>query len=274
MAGWFDFETKCKHNLYAPTSATISVSNSYASTQTAEDIVKEIQKRVDKLEKERTMPDTYKGETVVDISPGKSAYVKYMDNIIGLKNVREFNITQERVGEPMRIELVVDEVNVERISPSYKTGDLKIYHPAKKPDSEMLVKGYKAPQIKKDGKWFDLVPTKVKYDGPATIVFWKDGTKTVVKCQEGDKFDEDVGLLACYAKKMLGNKGNFNNIFRQAHKVVDRTPVIRKVKASDVLEGGTFYSSALKSMEANINEINDVMKSARDALNQALEGKK
>ena len=259
---------------YSPLPTTnCTMSTSISGTITADRIAEEIDRKLKQIEKERTMPNTCKGETVVDISPGKSAYVKYMDHIIKINNAREFNITHECVGEPLRLELVVDSVETERISP-YTFGDVKVYHPAKKPDSEILTHGFKAPQIKKDGRWFDLVPTKVKYDGPATIIFWKDGTKTVVKCQEGDVFDEDVGVVMCYAKKMLGNKGNFNNIFRQAHKVVDRTPVIRKVKASDVLEGGTFYSSALKSMEANINEINDVMKSARDVLNQALERKK
>lgn len=44
---------------------------------------------------------------------------------------------------------------------------------------------------------------KIVYNGPATIVFWKDGTKTVVKCHEGDQFDEVTGFLLCCLRKMM-----------------------------------------------------------------------
>lgn len=56
---------------------------------------------------------------------------------------------------------------------------------------------------------------KVIHNDPATIVFWADGTKTMVKCQEGDAFSKETGLALCIAKKALGNKGNFNNVFRK-----------------------------------------------------------
>lgn len=46
---------------------------------------------------------------------------------------------------------------------------------------------------------------KVIYNNPATIVFWTDGTKTIVKCSKTDIFDEQTGLLMCIAKKFLGN---------------------------------------------------------------------
>lgn len=55
----------------------------------------------------------------------------------------------------------------------------------------------------------------VIFNDPATIVLWADGTKTVVKCQEDDIYDEEVGLALCFAKKALGNKSNFNNVFKK-----------------------------------------------------------
>ena len=45
----------------------------------------------------------------------------------------------------------------------------------------------------------------VIFNGPATIVFWADDTKTVVKCQEGDAFDPNTGLAHAISKKALGN---------------------------------------------------------------------
>ena len=65
------------------------------------------------------------------------------------------------------------------------------------------------------------IPKKVIFSGPATTIIWKDGTKTTVKCQGEDVWDDDVGIAMCYLKKMLGNKGNYNNIFREAMKVAE-----------------------------------------------------
>lgn len=54
-------------------------------------------------------------------------------------------------------------------------------------------------------------PEKVIFNKPATIVFWKDGTKTVVKAQNDEPFDPEKGLAMAIAKKALGNEGNYFN---------------------------------------------------------------
>lgn len=41
---------------------------------------------------------------------------------------------------------------------------------------------------------------------PATIVYWSDGSKTVVKCSEKDVFDPEKGLAMAIAKRCGGNK--------------------------------------------------------------------
>lgn len=56
---------------------------------------------------------------------------------------------------------------------------------------------------------------KVIFNNPATIVFWSDGTKTIVKCQEGDTFDQEKGLALCFMKKIYGNTGCFNDVFKK-----------------------------------------------------------
>ena len=55
----------------------------------------------------------------------------------------------------------------------------------------------------------------VKFNGPATIVFWADGTKTVVKCQDGDDYSKEVGLAMCIVKKAFGNTSKYNDIFKK-----------------------------------------------------------
>lgn len=57
-------------------------------------------------------------------------------------------------------------------------------------------------------------PKKVIFNDPATIVYWKDGTKTVVKA-EGESFDPEKGLAMAIAKRHLGNEGNYYDIFKE-----------------------------------------------------------
>lgn len=54
----------------------------------------------------------------------------------------------------------------------------------------------------------------IKFNPPATIVFWTDNTKTVVKCN-GEDYDPEKGLAMCICKKMLGNKGNYYEVFKK-----------------------------------------------------------
>lgn len=51
---------------------------------------------------------------------------------------------------------------------------------------------------------------EVRFNGPATIIFWEDNTKTVVKAQDED-IDYEKGIAMAIAKKALGNKGNYFN---------------------------------------------------------------
>ena len=55
----------------------------------------------------------------------------------------------------------------------------------------------------------------VIFNEPATIVFWEDGSKTVVKCQDGDIYDPEKGLAMAISKKALGNKGNYCNVLKK-----------------------------------------------------------
>lgn len=59
-----------------------------------------------------------------------------------------------------------------------------------------------------------LAIKKVIFNAPATIVFWDDGTKTVVKC-ENEEYDPEKGLAMAVAKKALGNQGNYYNQFKK-----------------------------------------------------------
>ena len=66
-------------------------------------------------------------------------------------------------------------------------------------------------------KEFGYIPgiKNAYFNDPVTVVMWSDGTKTMVKCQDGDTYSKEVGLALCISKKALGNKPNFNNVFKK-----------------------------------------------------------
>lgn len=47
---------------------------------------------------------------------------------------------------------------------------------------------------------------KVIHNGPACIVLWNDGDKTISTCEQEDTYNPEMGLMVCILKKMLGNK--------------------------------------------------------------------
>lgn len=51
------------------------------------------------------------------------------------------------------------------------------------------------------------------FRGPATIVWWDDGTKTVSVCSEKDTYDYEKGIAMCMLKKLVGD-GSFNDVFK------------------------------------------------------------
>lgn len=57
---------------------------------------------------------------------------------------------------------------------------------------------------------------KVIFNEPVTVVYWGDGEKTVVHCQDGDLFDPRTGILLCCAKRLFGNTGRYNDILSEA----------------------------------------------------------
>ena len=66
--------------------------------------------------------------------------------------------------------------------------------------------------------YFDI--EKVIFNNPATIVIWRDGTKTVVKCN-GEKFDQEKGLAMAISKRALGVGNMYRKVFKKWCKAED-----------------------------------------------------
>ena len=59
---------------------------------------------------------------------------------------------------------------------------------------------------------------KIIFNGPCTIILWKDGTKTIAKTSSDEEvFDPEKGVAICFMKKILGHTET-NKILRKANK--------------------------------------------------------
>ncbi len=74
--------------------------------------------------------------------------------------------------------------------------------------NEYIFTCYRLPESEKQDMLFGI--KKVIFNGPATIVMWNDGTKTVVKTQNDEPFDPEKGLAMAIIKKLNDNKSNYN----------------------------------------------------------------
>lgn len=94
---------------------------------------------------------------------------------------------------------------------------------------------------------------RVIFNYPATIVIWKDNTKTVVRCSENDQYDEETGLALCIAKKALGNKGNWYNEFKKW------LPESSNLDSDAILAEITKAARKAKFKKFDYDRINDVV---------------
>lgn len=85
---------------------------------------------------------------------------------------------------------------------------------------------------------------KVIYNDPATIIFWSDGTKTVVKCMEDEDYDPEKGFMAAVTKKVFGDK--YGWIIRHQVK-----PIVEREKKVDTLMDSIADALRRKRMAQN-----------------------
>ena len=69
---------------------------------------------------------------------------------------------------------------------------------------------------------------RVVFNPPATIVFWADGEKTVVRCMEGQPFEQYAGFAAACMKKLFGSTSRAKAIMKEL--AYEQTPKVKKQK--------------------------------------------
>lgn len=83
----------------------------------------------------------------------------------------------------------------------------------------------------------------------ATIVYWSDGSKTVVKYSEKDVFDPEKGLAMAIAKRCGGNKGSY---YKEIQNWVEKSG--KKYPGKPYTESSSVKNDALKNYIAQANK--------------------
>ena len=107
-----------------------------------------------------------------------------------------------------------------------------------------------------DQVWFN--PAK-----GTTVVRWIDGSKTMVKCQEGEPFDKEKGLALCYMKRTLGNKGSFNETLKKWCPI-EETEEIKK----QILDINTTAKANNYIIKDGVDEVKERVESVEEKINQ------
>lgn len=89
------------------------------------------------------------------------------------------------------------------------------------------------------------------FNPPATIVFWSDGTKTVVKAMEGEKYEKYAGFAMACMKKMFGSTSRAKAIMRDC----DEEEINAQIEAMKAASKNVKQKkSVIKSSEGKDNE--------------------
>ena len=124
---------------------------------------------------------------------------KFMENMMypvksSLAALEELNRREvERIAaEPIRID--IDDA----IKANYSKEEIK----------KMINKAFGVPKFEYK---------KIIFNGPCTIILWKDGTKTIAKASDGEMFDPEKGVAICFMKRALGETEG-KKVLRKANK--------------------------------------------------------
>lgn len=104
----------------------------------------------------------------------------------------------------------------------------------------------------------DFSIKKVIFNGPATIIFWENGDKTVVKCREGDTYNKRLGFMYACTKRIceLGGfcattKTNKKPFDKWMDAWIDRKAEDRNFHFSDIVSSLTSIFGPIETDQTN-----------------------
>ena len=147
----------------------------------------------------------YRSDAVAhsDVKVAESAKAAYQLASLNNKFLAKFNYATDYAGNIMDIEL--DDDLLEFLYPALIEGHEKLVQEKQKREEEVRRK-FNQNSVNQI--------TRVKYDKPWTVVWWKDGEITRSKCAENDVWSEAAGLNACVAKRYFQTAGAYNKVLK------------------------------------------------------------
>ena len=93
---------------------------------------------------------------------------------------------------------------------------------------------------------------RIIFNPPATIVFWTDGTKTIVKCAEGEKFDPYTGFCYAYTERYFGPLSHIKKVCQKRSTGLPEASKSILKRAKEETERTSFEKQAVAYMRRAI----------------------
>ena len=124
--------------------------------------------------------------------------------------------------------------------------------------------------------WYLPAIDHILFQEPSTIVFWVDGTRTVVNCADGDRFDHYMGFVAAVAKKLFGSTGvakalvdNLSTTLRPSAKQIHKKLVGARADCQVLEEHAGEYAFGADQKK---NTVDQHLEAIEEAVSEALNG--
>ncbi len=180
---------------------------------------------------------------------------------------------ERRADEPIKV--ILDTGHALHFSPENlimdSFGNYHILKNGDRIDSMRYAKWAKAllsnPYEKKENNNMTAASIKnVIFNPPATIVYWTDGSKTVVKCSANDIFDPEKGLAMAIAKRACGNN---NSYYKEIRHWVEKSKI--NYPGASTPSNAPANKDILKKYVQNAsNDLNEFLSAAMNGNNAEL----
>lgn len=130
------------------------------------------------------------------------------------------------LGDILGTSVAVVEVGYDQAKKSVKNVNKKVKDKKEYVKKEYAKKQYDRYNCHRAPKLSDFVDHIIAQD-TATVIFWKDGSKTAVKCSPEEKFDYEKGIAMATLKYIFGNKYYQEDI----RELIEKYPYTASVKA-------------------------------------------
>lgn len=66
-----------------------------------------------------------------------------------------------------------------------------------------------------------FIPVKIIFSCPATICYFPDGTREVVKVTDDEEYVKEYGVMACIMKKIFKSRNQFKKLVKSGYETTD-----------------------------------------------------